>query len=121
MLLKPPFRLLIGLFNNLQVVNIINYNTVTGLHNLQILSTNLFTLSSVVFTYSQYNMGAIPVSLYYTLPIPSHTITSNHTFWYSSFCVHESLATTELGNCSNSTVFGGCYILTDSGGYAILL
>jgi hypothetical protein len=49
-LLKTPFRLVIGLFNNLQVVTIITDNTVTGLHTLQALLTNLFTLSSVAFT-----------------------------------------------------------------------
>jgi hypothetical protein len=44
------------------------------------------------------NAGAIQVSLNYTLPVPSHTITSNHTFRYSSFRVHDSLATTDLGD-----------------------
>jgi hypothetical protein len=52
-LLKPPFGLLTGLFNNLPVVTTIDYYKVTGLHTLQTLLTNLFTLSSVVFTYSQ--------------------------------------------------------------------
>jgi hypothetical protein len=56
--------------NNLQVVTTINYNTVVGLHNLQTLHIILFTLSSVVFTYLQYNMGAVKVSRNYTLPMP---------------------------------------------------
>jgi hypothetical protein len=54
-LLKTAFRLLTGLFNNLQTVTTINCYSVTGLHTLQTLLTNLFTLSSVVFTYLQYN------------------------------------------------------------------
>jgi hypothetical protein len=45
--------LVIGLFNNLQLGTTINYNTVAGLHTLQTLHYNLFTLSSVVFTYLQ--------------------------------------------------------------------
>jgi hypothetical protein len=42
------------------------------------------------------NAGAPQVSLNYTLPVPSHTITSNHTFRLSFF--HDSLATTGLGD-----------------------
>jgi hypothetical protein len=44
------------------------------------------------------NAGAIQVSLNYPPPVPSHTITSNHTFRYSSFRVHDSLTTTDLGD-----------------------
>jgi hypothetical protein len=50
-LLKTPFRLLTGLFNNLQLGTTSNYNTIAGLHTLQTLLTIPFTLSSVVFTY----------------------------------------------------------------------
>jgi hypothetical protein len=57
-------------------------------------------------------MGAIPGSLYYPLPIPSHTVTSNHTFRYSSFRVHDSLATTALGDFLILTV---SLLITDSG------
>jgi hypothetical protein len=60
-----PFGLLIGLFNNLPTVTTIIYNTVAGFHTLQTLLTNLFTLSSIVFTYSQ--RGSYPS------PIESHT------------------------------------------------
>jgi hypothetical protein len=42
-LLWMMFWLLIGFIHNLQVVTIINYNTVVGLHNLQTLHTNLFS------------------------------------------------------------------------------
>jgi hypothetical protein len=76
-----PFGLLIGFTNNLQVVTTINYDTVAGLHTLQTIHTNLFTISSVGFTYPQYNTGAIPVSLYHPLPVPSQlsqTITDYH-------------------------------------------
>jgi uncharacterized membrane protein len=48
-----PFGLITGLFNNLPIVTTINYYIVMGLHTLQTLLTNLFTLSSVVFTYLQ--------------------------------------------------------------------
>jgi hypothetical protein len=74
------FGLLIGFNNNLQVVTTINYNTVAGLHNLQTLHTIPFTLSSVVFTYLQYNMGAVKMSLKYTLPMPNtfSVITNYH-------------------------------------------
>jgi hypothetical protein len=53
LLLKTPFRLVIGLFNNLQIVTTINYYNISGLHTLQTLLTNLFTLASVVFMYLQ--------------------------------------------------------------------
>jgi hypothetical protein len=46
--LKTPFGLLTGLFNNLQVVATINYDTVYTLYKLH---KNLFTLSSVGFIY----------------------------------------------------------------------
>jgi hypothetical protein len=41
------FGLLLGFSNHLQVVTTITYNTLVGLHTLQTLHTNLFTLSSV--------------------------------------------------------------------------
>jgi hypothetical protein len=40
--LKMGFGLVIGFFNNLQVVTTINYYTIAALHNLQSLHTNLF-------------------------------------------------------------------------------
>jgi hypothetical protein len=46
-----PFGLLTGLINSLPIVTTINYYNVTGLHTLQTLHNNLFTLSSLVFTY----------------------------------------------------------------------
>jgi hypothetical protein len=44
------FGLVIGFIDNLQVVTTINSYTITALHNLQSLHTNLFTLSTLVFT-----------------------------------------------------------------------
>jgi hypothetical protein len=48
--LETRFAFFIGFINNLQVVTTINYNTVAGLHNLQSLHTNLFSLSPLIFT-----------------------------------------------------------------------
>jgi hypothetical protein len=86
-----------------------------GLHTLQTLLTNLFTLSSVVFTH--YSAGVIQVSVNYTLPISlyysthkvlkthnksslsdisvitHYHIKSYHTFGFS-FRVHDSLLVT---------------------------
>jgi hypothetical protein len=47
---ETRFGLLIGFINNLQGVTTINYNTVAGLHNLQSLHTDLFSLSALIFT-----------------------------------------------------------------------
>jgi hypothetical protein len=62
--LKTPFGLLTGLFNNLPVVTTITDNTVMVLHTLQTLLTNLFTLFSVVFTYSQRGSYPSPIELH---------------------------------------------------------
>jgi hypothetical protein len=44
--LEMPFRLLIGFIDNLQVVTTLTHNTVT---HLQLLHTNLFSLSHIVW------------------------------------------------------------------------
>jgi hypothetical protein len=62
--LETGFRLVIGFINNLQVVTTSSYNTLADLHNLQLLHTELFSLSPLVFmdvshrkeiTHSQYH------------------------------------------------------------------
>jgi hypothetical protein len=47
--LETRFGLLIGFINNLQVVTTITYYTIAGLHNLQSLHTDLFSLSPLIF------------------------------------------------------------------------
>jgi hypothetical protein len=46
--LKTGIGLVIGFINNLQIVTTNNYNTITDLHNLQSLHTNLLSLSALV-------------------------------------------------------------------------
>jgi hypothetical protein len=48
---KTGFGLVIGFINNPQVVTTINSYTVTDLHNLKSLRSNLLSLSAIVFTY----------------------------------------------------------------------
>jgi hypothetical protein len=74
---EDAVQILSRLYNNLQVVTTINYNTLAGLHNFRTLHTYLFMLSSVVFTYLQQNMGTIQVSLNYN----TISVITNH--WFS--------------------------------------
>jgi hypothetical protein len=48
--LKTGFGLVIEFIKNLQVVTTINYYTIAALHNLPSVHTNLFSLSTLVFT-----------------------------------------------------------------------
>jgi hypothetical protein len=52
MRLKTPFRLLISFIYNLHVVISITYYIVVYFHSFHSLHANLFTLSAVVFAYS---------------------------------------------------------------------
>jgi hypothetical protein len=104
-LLKTLFRLLIGLFNSVPIVTTINCDTVTGLHTLQTVLTNLFTLFSSVHLFTvqrgsytsltelhtpnltvlQHTQSLeVTVSLNWLTSQLSHTITDYHTFGSSS-------------------------------------
>jgi hypothetical protein len=65
--LRPGFRLVIGVINNLQVITTINYYIIAALHNVKSLHANLFSVSVLVFT--GLNTGTIIVSLNHTLQI----------------------------------------------------
>jgi hypothetical protein len=131
LLLKTPLGLLIGLFNNLPIVTTINYYTVAGLHTLQTLHNNLFTLPSVVFTYSQrgsypspieshtpnitvlqyshrilktHNKSLLFLAFQLLCTIVDYHIKSSNLVFGSSFRVRDSLTTTALGVCYILTV-----------------
>jgi hypothetical protein len=97
------FELITGFINNLLVVTTNNYYSITNLHNLQSLHTNLFSLFPLDFTIrflaAIYNSGTIKVSVNYTLPISMYYSTCNviHYVFYFFFrarCCY--LGTSEL-------------------------
>jgi hypothetical protein len=131
LLLKTPFGLLTGLFNNLQVVTTINYYNVSSLHTLQTLLTIIYSLcpqwSSRInhagVTQASVNY-TLPISLYYSTHkvlkthnkssfsafsvIAHYHIKSSYPAFGSSFRVHNSLLVT-----TSHTLFGGSWSQTN--------
>jgi hypothetical protein len=97
------FGLVIGCINHLHVVTTNNYYTITDLHNLQSLHTNLLSLFPPIFTIRFLATGTIKVSLNYTLPISLYYSTcqvflAKSNSFYDFWPHHCSLGTSKL-NC----------------------
>jgi hypothetical protein len=78
---KTGFGLIIGFIKNPQVVTTFNCHTVTDLHILKSLHTNLFSLSAIVFIYLQNGSYTLQISMHHNLQ--SHTKSSQAYVLYS--------------------------------------